>query len=153
MFPELSGTQSKLLNTEWRESQTSTFKTSLEVHAHALCVNPSLHLSLNSFPEWSRRRDCPAGATLARSHFSLPRQAPCKAMSKAMSKHKKIQFWFQLQRSFFQLYHPTLRQKVSIFKTVSKLNTNAYTAETPEPCSAINVLTFPELVWNFNCLI
>lgn len=66
---------------------------------------------------------------------------------------KKIQFWFQLQRSFFQLYHPTLRQKVSIFKTVSKLNTNAYTAETPEPCSAINVLTFPELVWNFNCLI
>lgn len=68
--------------TEWRGSQTSTFKTSLEVHTHTLCMNPSLHLNLNPFPEWSRRRDCPAGATLACSDLLLPRQAPCKAMSK-----------------------------------------------------------------------
>lgn len=82
-FPELSGTQSKLPNTE-RVKRVTDFhlKTSLKVHTHTLCMNPSSHSSLSSFPEWSGRRDCPAGATLAHSDLSLPRQAPCKAMSK-----------------------------------------------------------------------
>lgn len=44
------------------------------------------------FPEWSRRSDCPAGETLAHSDLSLPRQAPCKAMSKPQTNKKNTYF-------------------------------------------------------------
>ena len=63
----------------WRGSQTSTFKTLLEVHTHAFCMNTSLHLSLSPFPAWSRRHDCPAGAISACWDLLLLRRPPCKA--------------------------------------------------------------------------
>lgn len=129
-FPELSGTQSKLLNTDRVERVTGFhLKTSLEVHTHTLCISPSLHLSLNPFPEWSRRSDCPAGETLARSDLSLPRQAPCKAMSKPQT-NKKTPIFAPVTAKFPVISAHNYMKCKHFQNRVSKLNTNAYTAET-----------------------